>query len=126
MKNYKTMQELDLDYSKSQLYRRVDKLVDEGLIDPERGSRNQYLFTPEDVEVLRRLADLEERYDGIKTAIVQLENEQLREEIDELEGKKETLENELVARNNIIKRIRKDWRDKVRDSFRTVVDWFKR
>lgn len=126
MKNYKTMQELDLGYSKSQLYRRVDKLVDEGLIDPERGSRNQFLFPPEDVEVLRRLADLEERYDGIKTAIVQLENEQLREEIDELEGKKETLENELVARNNIIKRIRKDWREKIRDSFRTVVDWFKK
>jgi sugar-specific transcriptional regulator TrmB len=125
MNELKTVEDLEIGYSKTQIYRRIKSLVENDLIDPQRGSRNQYLLSPEDVEVLHRLAELEDGYKGVKSAIVQLENEQLREKVNELEDKNETLQNEIVARNNIIQRLRGKWVKRVKEGFKGVLSWFK-
>src|SRR6056297_509160 len=91
----KTVDKLEIGYSKYQLYRRIDRLEDSGLIDPERGGRNQILLKPEDIRVLRRLAELEDNYNNIQSAVLELENEILREEVSKLEDKNESLQYEL-------------------------------
>lgn len=121
----KTIDQLEIDYSKYQLYRRVKRLEEENLIDPQRGGRNQILLKPEDVEVLQRLAELEHDYTNVQSAMVQLENEELQGKVNKLEGEKEKLENELVARNNVIQRLRGNWLERLQESFQSVVNWFK-
>lgn len=126
MSKLKTVDDLisEVSYSKPQLYRRIKRLIETDLIDPERGGRGQYLLDASEVDLLQRLADLEEDYSA-GSAIVQLENERLREKVNQLEDKNQSLENEIVARNNIIQRIRGNWLENIRERFRSMVDWFK-
>lgn len=126
MSKLKTVDDLisEVSYSKPQLYRRIKRLIATDLIDPERGGRGQYLLNPSEVQLLQRLAALEESY-SVGSAIVQLENERLRERVNKLEDTKQSLRNELVARNNIIQRLRGQWFGQLRERFRSMVDWFK-
>lgn len=125
MTELKTVEGLEIGYSKTQLYRRIKRLAENNLIDPQRGSRNQYLLSPEDIRVLHRLAELEDGYKGVGSAIVQLENEQLKDKVNELKDKNEILQNAIVARNNIIQRLRGQWLDRIRESFQSVMNWLK-
>jgi len=121
----KTVDKLEIGYSKYQLYRRIDRLEDSGLIDPERGGRNQILLKPEDIRVLRRLAELEDNYNNIQSAVLELENEILREEVSKLEDKNESLQYELVARTNIIQSLRGKWWDKLKGIWHNLAYHFK-
>lgn len=125
MSKYKTVEDLDLSYSKSQLYRRIKRLIGQNIISPKRGARGQYLLSPGEINLLRRLRELEDSYKGVESAIVQLENEQLRERVNQLENKNQSLKNELVARNNIIQRLRGQWFDRLREGLKGVISWFK-
>lgn len=126
MSKLKTVDNLEpqIDYSKPQLYRRISRLIENDLIDPQRGARGQYLLDPREVELLERLSELEDSY-SVGSAIVQLENERLKEKVSKLEDRNETLENEIVARNNIIQRLRGKWFGKIKQSWRSFVDTFK-
>lgn len=120
MSKYKTVDDLDLSYSKSQLYRRIKRLIGQEIISPKRGARGQYLLDPGEVNLLKRLRELEDSYKGVESAITQLENEQLKARVNELEDKNETLQNELVVRDNVIQRLRGGIRDKIMGIFK----WF--
>lgn len=122
MDNLKTVKDLEIGYSKPQLYRRIKRLIDNGLMDPERGSRGQYLLNSQEIEILERLNELEDNYKGVESAIVQLENERLKERVNELEDKNESLQNEIVARNNVIQRLRGSWLDPSGGWLETVKD----
>ena len=124
MSKYKTVDDIDLSYSKPQLYRRIKRLIGQDIISPKRGARGQYLLSPGEVNLLRRLSELEDSY-SVGSAIVQLENEQLRQKVNELEDRNETLENEIVARNNIIQRLRGQWFDRIKQSWHSLVNRFK-
>lgn len=115
----------EVSYSKPQLYRRISRLIEKDLLDPERGGRGQYLLNASEVEVLERLAELEKDY-SVGSAIVQLENERLKEKVSKLKGKNQRLENELVVRNNLIQRLRSGaWLNSVKDKISSTLDWFR-
>lgn len=120
-----SLSDLDLEYSKYQLYRRVERLENEGLIDPDRGDRNKYLFSNHDVSVLNSLAEKEKGGASVRSAITEIKNERLREENEELQEKTRRLENEIQARNNIIKRLRGTIFVKFRNGAQKIVDFFK-
>lgn len=143
MGELKTVKEIDVDYSKSQIYWRVDKLVESGMMDPlERGDRNQYLFSPEDVRILQRLAELEEDHDTVQKAIAALKEEgsegksqekegiteqtteELRNRIKELEETVELLEEKLALQDDRIQKFRNRWSDQLKDGVDKIKDLF--
>lgn len=140
MSELKTVDQIDTDYSKSQIYWRINKLVESGLIDPpERGERNEYLLSPNQSKVLRRLSELEEEHDTVKDAIGELEKgglepetegnilervEKLEDRIDILEEKVEVLENELSVQNDRLQQFRERWRNQLREGAKRVKDLF--
>lgn len=140
MSELKTVDQIDTDYSKSQIYWRINKLVESGLIDPpERGERNEYLLSPNQSKVLRRLSELEEEHDTVKDAIGELEKgglepetegnilervEKLEGRIDILEEKVEVLENELSVQNDRLQQFRERWRNQLREGAKRVKDLF--
>lgn len=120
----KTIEQLEIDFSKYQLYRRIERLQESGLIDPERGGRNQILLSSHDITVLQRLAELEEGSRNVQSAILQLENEQLQNENERLQDKNQQLQNEIVARNNVIQRLTTNWIKSLHEAFNSVVSHF--
>ena len=148
MSQSKTVDELEVKYSKSQIYWRIKKLVENGLIEPlERGERNQYLFEPEDEEVLQQLAELEDEHDTVQEAIAELEienfeeesareelrsriealeekTEEMAEKIEVLEGKTEILENELTSQNDRLEQFSKRWKDQLKGGVEKFKDLF--
>jgi len=125
MSKYKTVEDLDISYSKSQLYRRIKRLIGQDIISPKRGARGQYLLAPGEVNLLHRLSELEDSYKGVESAVVQLENEQLRQKVNELKDKNKTLQNEIVARTNIIQSLRGKWWDKLKGIWHNLAYHFK-
>lgn len=122
----KTIDQLEIGYSKYQLYRRIERLENQGLIDPQRGGRNQILLSPHNISVLQRLAELEEGSKNVQSAILQLENEQLERENERLQDKNEQLQNELVARNNLIQRLTSpSWIQSLQEALRSALSHFK-
>ncbi len=102
----KTIEQLNLPYSKHQLYRRIKALEKQDLISIERGGRNQILLNQDDIGVLQRLADLENGQRNLQSSILVLENWGLKEKVDRLESNNRTLKNEIQVRDNVIKRLR--------------------
>ncbi|MBS3740009.1 hypothetical protein KGY47_01395 [Candidatus Bipolaricaulota bacterium] len=128
----KTVDEIDTDYSKSQVYWRVKKLVENGLMDPpQRGDRNQYLLTQKDVRLLQELAQLEESHDTVEDAIEQLEkvreqggiDEKLKQRVEKLENKTQILENELAAQKDRLKHPGRKWIDRLKQGFKKALNW---
>ncbi len=104
MSELKTVDEVEVGYNKSQIYWRISKLVESGIMEPpQRGDRNQYLLDSGEVKLLRRLAELEASQDTVKEAIEQLEGEglddvtegELRERVAKLEDRIGALEDRL-------------------------------
>ncbi|MFP4136528.1 MAG: hypothetical protein ACOC9A_01160 [Candidatus Bipolaricaulota bacterium] len=143
MPELKTIKELEVDYSKSQIYWRLEKLVESGVIDsPKRGERNQYLFGPREVKALKRLAELEESQDTVKEAVAALKDEGLEEEterevegqderveelkdrIKELEEKVITLEEKLAIQDDRIQKFRNRWSDQLKGGMEKLKDLF--
>ena len=132
MGEQKTVDEIDTDYSKSQVYWRVKKLVENGLMDPpQRGDRNQYLLTQKDVRLLQELAQLEESHDTVEDAIEQLEkvreqggiDEKLKQRVEKLENKTQILENELAAQKDRLKHPGRKWIDRLKQGFKKALNW---
>ncbi|MFW6111616.1 MAG: hypothetical protein ACOC7Z_01210 [Candidatus Bipolaricaulota bacterium] len=128
----KTVDEIETDYSKSQVYWRVKKLVENGLMDPpQRGDRNQYLLTQKDVMLLQKLAKLEESHDTVEDAIEQLEkvrkqrgiDEELKQRVEKLENKTQILENELAAQKDRLKHPGRKWIDRLKQGFKKAINW---
>lgn len=140
MSELKTVDQIDTNYSKSQLYWRINKLVDSGLIDPpERGERNEYLLDSEQTGILQKLYELEEEHDTVKEAIGELEKgkiepeaegdilervEQLEHRTAALEDKVETLENLLSTQNDRLQEFRKRWKNQLQEGAKKVKDLF--
>lgn len=148
MAELKTVKEIDVDYSKSQIYWRVEKLIESGAMDPlERGDRNQYLFSQEDVRKLQKLAKLEDEHDTVQEAVTALKEEglekkeskeedtstksideetveKLRERIDELEETVELLEEKLALQEDRIQKFRNRWSDQLKDGVERIKDLF--
>ncbi|MBS3787915.1 hypothetical protein KGY79_06930 [Candidatus Bipolaricaulota bacterium] len=140
MSELKTVDQIDTNYSKSQLYWRINKLVDSGLIDPpERGERNEYLLNSEQTRILQKLYELEEEHDTVKEAIGKLEKERIEPEVEgdirerveqlehrtaALEEKVETLENLLSAQNDRLQEFRERWKNQLREGAKKVKDLF--
>lgn len=103
----KTIEELNTGYSKHQLYRRVKTLKERELIEVKRGGRNQILLNPQAERVLQRLVKLEDNHSNLQSSLVALDNELLKDKGQKLESDNDRLKNELVARNNVIQRLRK-------------------
>lgn len=128
----KTVEEIETGYSKSQVYWRIKKLVENGLMDPpRRGDRNQYLLTQKDVRLLQRLAQLEKSNDTVEGAIEQLEkvevqkgvDEELKRRVEKLENKTQVLENELAAQKDRLKHPGRKWIDKIKQGFKKALNW---
>ena len=139
MSEFKTVKEVETDYSDSQIYWRIDKLVESGLMDPpERGERNQYLLGPDDLKLIRDLAELEEEDDTVKEAIEKLEKKseerahtgeservkELEKKVGELESRVATLEDQLLTSSDRTKKFRENWREQLRGSVEKVKDLF--
>ena len=139
MSEFKTVKEVETDYSDSQIYWRIDKLVESGLMDPpERGERNQYLLGPDDLKLIRDLAELEGKDDTVKEAIEKLEEKseerahtgeservkELEKKVGELESRVATLEDQLLSSSDRTKKFRENWREQLRGSVEKVKDLF--
>lgn len=140
MTELKTIDRIETNYSKSQIYWRINKLVESGLIDPpERGERNEYLLSPEQAKILQVLSELEEEHDTVKGAIAELEKERLepqidkniREKVDKLENRTDTLEdkvefleNELSVQGDRLQQFRERWKNQLREGAKRVKDLF--
>lgn len=139
MTDLKTVKEVEIDYSDSQIYWRIDKLVESGLMDPpERGERNQYLLSPDDVGLLRDLAELEGDQDTVKEAIGKLKEKSEQEEetgeservkdlekrVQKLENRVESLEDRLLSKGDRTEKFKENWREQLRGSFEKVKDLF--
>lgn len=140
MSELKTVDQIETSYSKSQIYWRINKLVESGLIDPpERGERNEYLFSPRQSRILRKLSELEEEHDTVKEAIGELEKEGLEPEtegdilerveklegrIDILEDKVKVLENKLSVQDDRLQQFRDRWRNQFKEGAKKVKDLF--
>ncbi len=139
MSEFKTVKEVETDYSDSQIYWRIDKLVESGLMDPpERGERNQYLLGPDDLKLIRDLAELEGEDDTVKEAIEKLEEKseerthtgeservkELEKKVGELESRVATLEDQLLSSSDRTKKFRENWREQLRGSVEKVKDLF--
>lgn len=128
----KTVDEIETDYSKTQVYWRIKKLVENGLMDPpQRGDRNQYLLTQKEVRLLQRLAQLEKSNNTVEAAIEQLEkvgvqkriDEELRQRVEKLENKVQVLENELAAQKDRLKHPGRKWVDRLKEGFKKALNW---
>lgn len=128
----KTVDEIEIDYSKSQVYWRIKKLIENGLMaPPRRGDRNQYLLTQKDVRLLQRLAQLEKSTDTVEDAVEQLEkvgvqkgiDEELKQRVEKLENKTQVLENELAAQKDRLKHPGRKWVDRLREGFKKALNW---
>lgn len=139
MSNFKTVKEVETDYSNSQIYWRIDKLVESGLMDlPERGERDQYLLSPDDVRLLRDLAELEGDEDTVKEAIGKLkEKSKQDEEVEEservksleqrvkkLENRVKSLEDQLLSKGERTEQFKENWREQLRGSLESLKDMF--
>lgn len=139
MSEFKTVKEVKTDYSDSQIYWRIDKLVESGLMDPpERGERNQYLLDQDDLRLLRDLAELEGENDTVKEAIEKLKEKsekqvqtgdservkELEKRVEELESRVASLEEQLLASNERTEKFRENWREQLKGSFEKVKDLF--
>lgn len=134
MSGPKTVDEIETSYSKSQVYWRIKKLVESGVMDPpQRGDRNQFLLTQEDIRLLQKLAELEERHNTVEDAIARLEevgvkegtDEKLRDRVENLEKKTQILENELAAQKDRLRHPGRKWVDKLKEGVNEVISWFK-
>ncbi len=147
MSELKTVDEIEVGYSKSQIYWRVKKLVESGLMEPpERGERNQYLFGPRHVRILQKLAESEEEYDTVQEAISEINFEEVGEATDEeigksidslkdriralekriaeVEEKTDSLENRLSVQNDRLQKFRERWRDQLKGGVDKLKDLF--
>ncbi|MCF7890223.1 hypothetical protein K9M78_03285 [Candidatus Bipolaricaulota bacterium] len=140
MSELKTVDEIDTAYSKSQIYWRINKLVESGLMEPpERGKRNEYLLGPEQLRILQRLSEVEENHDTVAEAINGLEEEEfaeapnkellervekLEERTDALKDKVEVLENKLSVQNDRLQQFRERWKNQLREGAKRVKDLF--
>ncbi len=140
MGKLKTVDQIDISYSKSQIYWRINKLLESGMMDPpERGERNQYLLGPKEVKMLQKLSELEEEYDTVKEAIEELEQETIEPEADEdirerveklehrtdvLENKVEEIENKLSIQSDRLQQFRRRWKNQLREGAKKVKDLF--
>ena len=139
MSEFKTVKEVEIDYSNSQIYWRIDKLVESGLMDPpERGERNQYLLGPDDLRLLRDLAKLEGEQDTVKEAIEKLKKEskkktetgesekvgELESRIQELENRVKLLEDQLLSKGERTEKFKENWREQLRGSLESLKDLF--
>lgn len=116
MSELKTLSEIKTDYSKSQIYSRIEKLVERELIDPpERGERNQYLLSPNDVKTLQHLEELEENHDTIEAAITKLEEERITEEAREEENKPGVLENKQLTGEDRLQKFHQRWTNQLKE-----------
>ncbi|MFB6291382.1 MAG: hypothetical protein ABEJ25_06615 [Candidatus Bipolaricaulia bacterium] len=140
MSELKTVDDLELDYSKSQLYWRINKLVESDVMNPpERGQRNQYLLTPEDVELLKKLSEAEKSKATVKKAIAELKKEdptedynqelprrvaELEERTSSLEEKVEMLETKLSLQDDRLQKFRDRWTQQLKEGAKKVKDLF--
>jgi len=140
MNDLKTVDQIDTAYSKSQIYWRINKLVESGVMDPpKRGERNQYLLGPEKIRILQKLSKIEEEYDTVKEAIEELKKEglelekeediqkrveNLEDRTDTLEEKVATLEDKLSVQNERIQRFRGRWARQLKEGAKKVKDLF--
>jgi len=139
MSEFKTVKEIETDYSDSQIYWRIDKLVESGLMDPpERGERNQYLLGPDDLRLLRDLAELEGENDTVKEAIGKLKEKserrtktgegervkKLEKRVGEVESRLASLEEQFLSSDDRTKKFRENWREQLRGSFEKFRDLF--
>jgi len=134
MSELKTVDQIELDYSKSQIYRRIEMLVENGLMNPpKRGKHNQYLLSKEDVNLLEELKCLEEEHDTLTEAVANLESgateadtkEEVKERVERLEKKTQVLEDELAAQKDRINHPGLRWADRLRKGVKRVFDWLK-
>lgn len=101
----KTINKLDLLYSRSQVYRRINALVKKGLIEIERGSNNEILLNQEAQKLLRGLAGIEKTdAKSLKASLLELENQVLRERVEAMENQERELKHEIELRNKILSR----------------------
>ncbi len=140
MSELKTVDEIDTSYSKSQIYWRIDKLVESGLMEPpERGDRNEYLLSPEQSEILKSLSEVEKNHDTVKEAIDKLEEEKLEEGPDQelldrledleervvvLEDKVKALERGLTVQDDRLQQFRERWKNQLKEGAKKVKDLF--
>ena len=140
MTDMKTVDEIEISYSKSQIYWRIKKLVEKELMaSPERGERNQYLLGPEDVKLLQKLEDIEKRRESLKDAIQELEDqepleetnegprekiESLEKRIDKLEKKVKKIEDKLATQEDTLQRVREGWRSQLKGGVEKVKKLF--
>lgn len=141
MSELKSLDEIEIGYSKSQMYWRVKKLVEGELIEPpKRGKRNQYLLGEDEVETLKRLAKLEKEHDTVREAIAKLRSvpktdqshegskdkvEKLENRISDLEEEVEVLNQSLADQKAELKGLRERWKEQFRGSIERVKDLFK-
>lgn len=140
MSELKTVDQVETSYSRSQIYWRINKLVESELIDPpERGERNEYLLNPEQTRILQRLSQLEKEHDTVKGAIEALDREKrepnnkgdIREKIenleqrtDALEDKVKFLENKLSVQDDRLQQFRERWKNQLKEGAKKVKDLF--
>lgn len=126
MSEQKSLSEIETNYSKSQIYSRIEKLVESGLMDtPERGKRNQYLLSADDVKTLQLLEELEENHDTIEAAIAKLEEEEVTEEAREEENEPGILEDKQLTGENRLQKFHQRWANQLKDGINKIRELFK-
>jgi len=126
MSEQKSLSEIETSYSKSQIYSRIEKLVESGLMDtPERGKRNQYLLSPDDVKTLQLLEGLEENHDTIEAAIAKLEEEEVTEEAREEENESGILEDQQLTEEDRLQKFHQRWANQLKDGINKIRELFK-
>ena len=125
MSEQKSLSEIETSYSKSQIYSRIEKLVESGLMDtPERGKRNQYLLSANDVKTLQLLEELEENHDTIEAAIAKLEEEVTEEARDE-ENEPRILEDKQLTGEDRLQKFHQRWANQLKDGINRIRELFK-
>lgn len=126
MSEQKSLSEIETNYSKSQIYSRIEKLVESGLMDtPERGKRNQYLLSADDVKTLQLLEKLEENHDTIEAAIAKLEEEEVTEEAREEENEPGILEDKQLTGEDRLQKFHQRWANQLKDGINKIRELFK-
>lgn len=126
MSEQKSLSEIETNYSKSQIYSRIEKLVESELMDtPERGKRNQYLLSADDVKTLQLLEKLEENHDTIEAAIAKLEEEEVTEEAREEENEPGILEDKQLTGEDRLQKFHQRWANQLKDGINKIRELFK-
>lgn len=126
MSEQKSLSEIETNYSKSQIYSRIEKLVESGLMDtPERGKRNQYLLSADDVKTLQLLEELEENHDTIEAAIAKLEEEEVTEEAPEEENEPGILESKQLTGEDRLQKFHQRWANQLKEGINKIRELFK-